>query len=139
MTTRRWDIKALRQRKSTDCGIACVAMLANCFYSDAKRTLFPNGPGKNGYVTTKDQMRMALLQLGVITSRRLVRCGRDISLTRDALLATNYRSSDDEWHWAVWDSKRKKILDPYYKRTRPFSQLTVLRRYRMVRKSRKAA
>jgi hypothetical protein len=42
-----------------------------------------------------------------------------------------FESTTDEvlaGHWAAWGAKRQKILDQYYKRTRPLSCLIVLRR-----------
>ncbi len=74
-------------------------------------------------------MRAALRKFGIITSTRLVTCSNPKNLKRDALLHTN-KLANGYSHWAVWDAGRKKILDPYYKRTRPASYLAVLRRER---------
>jgi len=68
-----------------------------------------------------------LARRGVITSERLTVCKYPDRLKGDALLRTNVLA-DGNWHWAVWDAKRKKLLDPYYKRTRVVYYLAVLRR-----------
>lgn len=121
-------MRLVRQRGATDCGIACLAMLANIPYIQAKRALFGT-KRQVSYDTTKDQMREALLLFGVITTKRLVVCTDPERLDRDALLHTN-KLADGNSHWAVWDAKRRKILDPIYARgrTRPHSCLIVLRR-----------
>jgi hypothetical protein len=77
--------------------------------------------------TDKDSMRAALRRCGVITAKRLVACKDPSRLQTDALLHTNMLANGYS-HWAVWDAKRQKILDPYYQRTRVFSYLAILRR-----------
>jgi hypothetical protein len=72
-------------------------------------------------------MRAALRRCGVITAKRLVACKDPSRLQTDALLHTNMLANGYS-HWAVWDAKRQKILDPYYQRTRVFSYLAILRR-----------
>jgi hypothetical protein len=123
-------VKYIRQKAQTDCGIACLAMLAGVSYPKAKALLF--GPSHNATCyTTKDEMRDALRYFGVITSKRLVRCKRLDRLGRDALLRTNVLNNGN-WHWVVWDAAQGRILDPLpYKRgLRPYSGLVVLRRLR---------
>lgn len=116
----------IRQRTNTDCGVACLAMLAGISWEQAREALF-NGTPKRSFRTKVQQMRIALLKFGIIMSPSLVVCKNPSRLSRDALLRTNVLANGD-WHWAVWDSKRKKLLDPYYKQTRLCSALLVLRR-----------
>lgn len=123
-------MKLVRQKKDSDCGPACLAMLAGIPLVEATRAIFGDAPRKK-YYTEKDQLRAALTHYGVITLRNLRRCSDPTKLTRDALLKTNMRK-DGYYHWAVWDAKRQKLLDPLYKRTRPLSCLLVLRRERRV-------
>lgn len=121
-------MRAIRQKGETDCGVACVAMLAGISWAQARKALFGAHRPK-GYYTTKEEVRAALTRLGVITSKRLAVCKNPERLTRDALLRTNVLANGN-WHWAVWDAKTKKVLDPYYRRTRVISCLLVLRRQR---------
>lgn len=116
----------MKQKTATDCGVACVAMLAGVSWAKARNAL--NYDKKDTkFWTNKDTMRDALLSLGVITAKDLVVCKNPQRLQRDALLRTNVLANGN-WHWAVWDAKRKTLLDPYYKRPRPLSCLVVLRR-----------
>ena len=66
-------MKYIKQRNKTDCGVACVAMLANVTYTQAKLALFGERHKGVGYTQT-NQMRDTLEKLGVILSDRLVRC-----------------------------------------------------------------
>src|SRR5665213_4508399 len=124
-------MKYVRQRTDTECGIACVAMLADVGYEKARHAL--SGPNHNGTGRSeKDQMRKALTTFGVIITKRLVRCARHPSSKRDALVRTNVGPISGNWHWAVWDATQQKFLDPLpYKRGfHPYSCLVVLRRLR---------
>jgi hypothetical protein len=78
-------------------------------------------------------MIKALRKFGIIATGRLVRCSK-LKLEKDALLHTNKVKNDS--HWAVWDARQQKILDPYYKRTRPHSCLLILRRNKTAAKRR---
>lgn len=119
-------MRTIRQKGETDCGIACLAMLADISWKEARNALFGTRP-KRSFRTTKEEMRSALARFGVVTSKRLVVCKHPERLKRDALLRTNVLGNGN-WHWAVWDSTRSKVLDPYYKRTRFRSCLLVMRR-----------
>lgn len=119
-------MRLIRQRTSTDCGVACLAMLAGISWAQARNALFDEKRNVS-FATGVQQMRLALLGFGIVTSLRLVVCKNPSRLRRDALLRTNVLANGG-WHWAVWDSKRKKVLDPYYKRTRFCSALLILRR-----------
>jgi hypothetical protein len=118
-------VRRLKQKTKTDCGVACVAMLAGVSWAKARDALFDKAA--RTFWTQKDDMINALGHLGVTVSKRLVVCKHPDRLQVDALLRTNILANGN-WHWAVWDAKRKKILDPYYKRTKPVSCLVVLRR-----------
>jgi len=103
-------------------------MLAGVSYAAARDVLF--GPGHRGASwTDKEMMVGALRKCRVIMQERWVRCVRPERLPKDALLRTNVLNNGN-WHWAVWDAGRNKILDPLpYKRGfRPISALTVVRR-----------
>jgi ABC-type bacteriocin/lantibiotic exporter with double-glycine peptidase domain len=119
-------MKLIKQKTKSDCGVACLAMLAGISWGQARNALFNRGRKKD-FSTTTDTMRAALRRFGVITSKRIHRCTNPRRLKRDALLNTNVLANGDS-HWAVWDAKSRKVLDPYYKRTRFHSCLVVLRR-----------
>src|SRR5260221_11505560 len=121
-------MRLVRQKTTTDCGIACFASLAGISYTQAQRAVFGEKHKGPSYTYT-DQMRKALKDFGVILAHRLVRCPRPARLTQDALIRTN-KLSNGMWHWVVWDARRRKILDPLpYKRgLRPLSCLIVLER-----------
>jgi len=125
-------MRYVRQRTDTECGIACIAMLADVSYEDARQALFgPKHKGKGR--TQKDQMRKALTGFGVITTKRLIRCARQPTLKRDALVRANVAPKSGNWHWAVWDARRQRFLDPLpYKKNnlKPYSYLVILRRIR---------
>ena len=126
-------MRTVRQRGESDCGIACLAMLAGISWVEARKELF-GSQARRGFRTNKDEMRAALRRLGIITSKKLQVCKDPRRLTRDALLRTNLLA-DGNWHWAVWDAKRRRILDPYYKHTRVLSCLVVLRREERTRRT----
>jgi len=62
-------MKLIRQKKSNDCGVACVAMLARVSYNVAKKALFPNS--KVGY-TDERQVKNALKLLGCAVGYKFV-------------------------------------------------------------------
>lgn len=122
------EMRLVKQKTETDCGVASVAMLACVSWHEARNELFPDRRTK-GFKTDKEQIRAALSHFGVVTSKRLVVCKNPKRLKKDALLRTNVLANGD-WHWAVWDASRERVLDPYYKRTRFCSCLVVQRRTR---------
>lgn len=83
--------------------------------------------GRKSYAGTDvDQLRRALkefgFQMGPLTAlgQKKLR-----ALTSDALLAG---WSDDDPHWAVWDHRRRRVLDPY-----PFTKRLRCTKYALVR------
>ena len=118
-------MKRIVQRNSSDCEVACVAMLAGVTYEIAAATIF--GTQRPSY-TTATELREALLTLGRRPAKRFIAFnGRPhTSLCEPALLKVNPRMGDDGWHWVVWSGT--SILDPKhppYVRLRPVSYLTV--------------
>ncbi len=113
-----------------ECGVACVAMLSGCTYAEAFHALYLKGKAKR---TSLADMRRALAQfetnLEVRRKMRRVRRNELPDLGADALLKTTPRS-DGDWHWMVWDARRKKILDPKkvpYRRPRIWGAMVVER------------
>jgi len=100
----------IAQRNRTDCGIACVAMLARVSYEDAKAAFRSSEYGKP--INAKACIR-ALRRLGVkILSDRFKPLGPDNveTLKHNALLKANMRRKN--WHWVVFDASKKVIIDP---------------------------
>jgi len=118
-------MKRVVQRRGVDCGIACVAMLANVSYEVAKKRMFGDRPVRR---TSKECLQDGLRHFGIRTATRLVRCGANYTtLNFRAILKTN-ATGDGNWHWIVWDADRKRILDPLekpYKNPRVVSYLRV--------------
>lgn len=109
-------MKLVEQRQRNDCGVACVAMVANVSY---KKAFVALGFNKNTrkFGTNKHNLRTALYALGLDTYPKMRRVPKDITtITNKAILRCNqYRGKD--WHWKVYDPKNKTILDPLPKDT----------------------
>jgi hypothetical protein len=119
-------MRLIRARENYDCGVACTAMLAGVPYDEARRAVF--GTRKGDRRTQIRDLRAGLAQFGLCLARRSVSlAGRKIeTIKSDALVKTNVRSNGD-WHWVVWDERRKRVLDPSrppYRRLRPHSYVT---------------
>ncbi|TPK80389.1 hypothetical protein FJ527_01025 [Mesorhizobium sp. B2-4-18] len=121
-------MRLVKQSDENGCGVACVAMIADITYSQARKQMF--GDRRGGYTNTGD-LRRALAQLGIQTGPRLVRLKKNqtpAELPFDAILKTNVKQ-DGEWHWVIWDSGRQKVLDsrvPPYRKYRHRSYLEIL-------------
>jgi len=106
-------MRRIQQRTESDCGVACVAMLACVSYEDAYKAVY--GEGRKG-LTSAGKLSAALSRLG----RRPVK-GRMVSkrmtalrsLPHDALLKVQPLTCSTK-HWVVWDKKRQMKLDPYH-------------------------
>jgi hypothetical protein len=122
-------LRRIIQQDETGCGVACVAIFANVGYDDARKVMF--GRARGTYTSTAD-LRRALCRFGFKPARRLIpfgRRGRYTDLREDAVLKLKARAHGErEWHWAVWDARRRKLIDPAkfpYKRFRVTSFLAV--------------
>lgn len=124
-------MRRIQQQDVMGCGVACVAMLAGQSYSTIRDLMYPNRPdtvpGTNG-----KQLRDALARYGCRTLK-LVRFKKGAtyqSLTFDAVLRVGFTNRNDGGHWVVWDSERRRVLDPAREeagRYRPRSYLQVMR------------
>ena len=65
-------MRLVRQKTGTDCGVACLAMLAGISWAQARNVLFDRRH-KKGFYTDKDAMRAALRRCGVIAREGTVR------------------------------------------------------------------
>lgn len=102
------QIELIFQKSNTDCGIACVAMLAYIFYDDAlvafkelkksaKRGLFP------------EDVLEVLEWIGF--SCKLV---KSLPKKGSALVTINWKKKNLSGHFIVWDGKRNQFLDPIF-------------------------
>lgn len=101
------------QRTKTDCGVACVAMVAGVTYEEAEAAFdFPKRQRHRR--TDMWDVYRALRKLGKKPEKRLVpgpangtnavlKCNRGRRRT-----VVNVR----RWHWCVWDSAQQRVLDP---------------------------
>jgi hypothetical protein len=97
------------------------------------------------YVTIRESYKAEdvegtqLHELKKIMRKHGVRCGPRLlplrsrhpkDLPFDALVKVNPRRGGKEWHWVLWDNRRKQLLDPKvppYKRFRFVSYVRVWR------------
>lgn len=116
----RLPMKRIEQRKSNDCGVACVAMIIQRYAGCPPRSSY--GAAKaifddlevDGRTQTRD-LRRALRCFGVELGHRRVPFRKtspaDMGLDFDAIIATK-ANAHGNWHWLVWDSKQKILFDP---------------------------
>lgn len=83
-------------------------MIARVRYKEAKARM-PDDCERDG--TTAAQLREALLSFGIATEEKRPIGNKEFrSFPFDAVL---HGWAEDEWHWVVWDYRRKKVIDPY--------------------------
>lgn len=105
------SIRCVRQKYRSDCGVACVAMLAGVSYQVAFNA-FGFHEGETRFYTGHGQLLEALEKLGCGVKRKRFRSWEDIS--GSAILPVNHRCDRRHFHWVVYDGKA--IIDPYPKR-----------------------
>lgn len=98
----------VHQNGENGCGIACVAMVTDVTYDQAKDELPRYWESKG---TTKKQMRRGLRHYGITTNTPKPIAGKNFKdFQFDAVLLGYWGK---EMHWTVWESKHRKLLDPY--------------------------
>lgn len=105
-------MRRVKQETESDCGPACVAMLAGVTLEEACKAVYGEGRTK---LTSSGKLRAALIKLGrPPLEGRMVSKGRTTlkSLPHDALLKVQPLTCSTK-HWVVWDKKRQMKLDPY--------------------------
>lgn len=105
-------MKFVKQRQDDDCGYACIAMVSNKTYKEVKSVCF-----KSSWGMDTETLIQNLNKLEVSTAERFIpfRKYKWNSLRSDAILRCKFWDEDFEkfvWHYVVWDSKRKRVLDP---------------------------
>jgi hypothetical protein len=100
-------MRRVYQSGGEGCGIACVAMLAETTYAAAKRRV-PHWEDRGTY---SRELRNELDYYEIQTEpRKPIRQLNYQSFRFNAVLRGKLRG---DWHWAVWDADRRKLLDPY--------------------------
>ena len=122
-------MRRIRQKDDEGCGVACAAMLSGQSYAFVRKLMFAE---KEVRATSTKELIAALAAIGCRPATRLVplrsRGYRDLEF--DAVLKIWPRQNNRNWHWVVWDFRRKRVIDPLeppYKRVRAISYLKVLR------------
>lgn len=113
-------MERVTQRKSNDCGVACVAMIiqryagcpASSAYDAAKAVLF--GLDAANYTDVSD-LRRGLRSFGIEIGHRRVSFTKvnstDMGLDFDAIIGTKPGKTGN-WHWLIWDATNSILLDP---------------------------
>jgi hypothetical protein len=107
-------LKWIYQKRQTDCGVACVAMLCDASYDEAKQLLF----GKESVgITSSGELLQAIRHFGgKPLADRCQAIGETHlpDLDNHALLKGKLLCGESEpVHWAVWDCQAQAIRDPY--------------------------
>jgi hypothetical protein len=106
-------MKRISQLDEDGCGVACVAMIAGVSYHEARKRMFGD---QNVTVTRTRELREALRDFGIACTGKLIPSTRRRhykKLEQDAILKVkSLRSGKKDWHWMVWDNRRKRALDP---------------------------
>ena len=100
-------IRFVPQRHSTDCGVACVAMIAGVSYQEAFDA-FRFSPDQRQFYTTHTCLTKALGRLGISVLRKKFRSWQAIPGL--AIVAVNHRCNRQLFHWVMFDGRQ--ILDP---------------------------
>ena len=108
-------MRTVRQEGENDCGVACVAMLADVTYAEAAAVIYPNGRSK--LTKTKDLHRaLKILGKKPLTERRQALGSKALTdLPHSALIFVEMDDGNASKHWVVWDAQARKVRDPYHK------------------------
>ncbi|HEX8300434.1 hypothetical protein [Sphingomonas sp.] len=118
------------------CGAACLAMLADISYSEARKRLFGRGrPSSSG--VTRAPLISALRGYGLeVGASGRLKAGAVVNLRDNALLYGKILptrgmidpTQNTYGHWLVWDAEQKVVRDPYkYKKPVWLTSFTVIR------------
>jgi hypothetical protein len=120
-----------QKNKSIDCGVCCLAMLANISYEDASKALF----GKSGIQrrTFIKDIRKGLKKhkLSISVDFHFKECFPAskfdlIGIKKNAIVKTKNIGNHDYWHWLVWDGKKQILIDPERKGKKPKRKLAAV-------------
>lgn len=99
------QVELVEQRRKTDCGIACIAMLTKHLYGEIIEQ-FPRLKSIRGGMYPHKVLDI-LDSLGYDYNEVY-----KLPLKGSALVAIQWKQPNLSGHYVVWDSKRKQFLDP---------------------------
>jgi len=105
-------IKLVKQQRTGDCGVACIAMLANIDYDTAWYVSSPYMNHSEGNIPFESFLSIfnRLGFKGIFTSLE------PREKQNSGLCEITYnRDGKKTWHYIVWDSEQKLFLDPQKK------------------------
>lgn len=119
-------LKRVAQASETECGLACVAMVAKVPINRVRKEYATLGKSRTRFYTRHKDLEAILRRLRVRTARRPFP-GWD-ELERHAIVAVNRRANGC-FHWVVFDAGRNKptVLDPKASKRRPVTDFRGLR------------
>jgi ABC-type bacteriocin/lantibiotic exporter with double-glycine peptidase domain len=102
------QIELILQKKKTDCGIACIAMLVFCSYEVALEA------AKKLRISTKNGLYLddffEILEFFDYFARQV----KMLPKRGCALVTINWKKKGLSGHFVVWDGKRNQFLDPIF-------------------------
>lgn len=104
-------IRRVRQRFRSDCGVACVAMVAGVSYQQAFNA-FGFSDRRKAFYTGHSHLVEALECLGCEVRRQWFRSWQEVP--GFAILPVNHRCNRKNFHWVAYDGKA--VCDPNPKR-----------------------
>lgn len=134
-STEQVVMQLIRQSNDATCGIATVAMIAGVSFLGAQKVM--GWDAEELDLTSVPMMLKAIRSYGVKCDTRLKRSRHNgiEGLLSDAVI--NFDQPKGELfcnsHWAVWDVKRRKLLDPDAETDRkgmPFRYIAIYRNSR---------
>lgn len=98
------QIEFIQQRTKSDCGVACIAMLAGLMYEIVYSLI--GRPRGGAY---PDDVLETLEELG-FESREVAKLPKRGA----ALVAIHWKNEELSGHFVVWDARRRQFLDPLH-------------------------
>jgi ABC-type bacteriocin/lantibiotic exporter with double-glycine peptidase domain len=104
-------MRRIYQRYATDCFPTCVAMIADISWRQAMWLIHPFHLRGYSYNTYDHQAVRALRSLGFKVRKRYI--GKDFTkLKQPTILIIDGGHPSGDFHVAVWDPIRKRVLEP---------------------------
>ena len=104
-------LRLIPQQNSTDCGVACVAMICGVSYKAAFKAMFPQGSKKNFRTHYKD-LKRGISALGRRHAPRAAHAPSEWKRMKCTAIVRTGNGADWNWHWVVFDSVQGRLLDP---------------------------
>lgn len=119
-------MERIRQRKSGDCGVCCLAMLTGKDYAEAWQACAPFLDCAEGNISFE--------KLPDLFDRLNIAVSSNDRLETEAVLPSlgclceiyYFRKDRKCWHYIVWDAQNKVFIDPQNKPARHFHLSRVL-------------